>query len=165
MPIQVVRDGPVAIIELDGLIETRASQLFEKEASTLLGDNVAAVVVDFAKAALITSAGIRVLFMMGQRLERGGGGLVLCCLSERVRGVFEVARLLPQFQVTTTRQEAVVQLSARVQKRAQAPPPASRLTRLVTTAVSDHGPEPAQPAGNRRSGLSKIVLRALKRRE
>ena len=72
MPIQVARDGPVAIIELDGLIETRASQQFEKEASMLLGDNVAAVVVDFAKTALITSAGIRVLFMMGQRLQRSG---------------------------------------------------------------------------------------------
>lgn len=165
MHINVVRDGPVAIIELDGLIDTRASQQFEKEAATLLDSNATGVVVDFAKVPLITSAGIRVLFMMGQRLERSGGGLVLCCLSERVRGVFEVARLLPQFQVTATRQEAVVQLSARVQQRAQAPPPTSRLTRLVTTAVSDHGPEPAQPASNRRSGLSKIVLRALKLRE
>jgi hypothetical protein len=102
--------------------------------------------------------------MMGQRLHRGGGGLMLCCLSERVRGVFEVARLLPQFQVTATRQEAIAQLTALVQTRAQAaPPPASRLTRLVTTALSDHGPEPVQSAGSRRSRLSTMVARVLKR--
>ena len=165
MPIQVVRDGPVAIIELDGLIETRASQQFEKEASALFGDNIAAVVVDFARTALITSAGIRVLFMMGQRLHRSGGGLVLCSMNERVRGVFEVARLLPQFQVTATRQEAVAQLATLVQTRAPAPPPASRLTRLVGSALSDHGPEPGQRAGDKRSRLSKIVLKALKRQK
>ena len=164
MPIAVVRDGPVAIIELDGLIETRASQQFEKDASALLGENVTAVVVDFAKAALITSAGIRVLFMIGQRLHGSAGGLVLCCLSERVRGVFEVAKLLPQFEVTTTRQEAVARVSTLVQSRAPAPPPASRLTRLVAAAVSDHGPEPVPPRGDRRSGLSQIVLAALKRK-
>jgi anti-anti-sigma factor len=163
MPIQVVRDGPVATIELDGLIETRAAQQFEKEAAALLGGNVLAVVVDFTRVALITSAGIRVLFMMAQRLHRGGGGLALCCLSDRVRGVFEVAKLLQQFRVTATRQEAIAQLSALVQTRAPAPPPASRLTRLVATALSEHGPEPVPPPGGRRSRLSATVERALKR--
>lgn len=165
MPVQVVRDGPVAIIELDGLIETRASQQFEKDAATLLDENVSAVVVDFTKTALITSAGIRVLFMMGQRLNRSGGGLALCSLNDRVRGVFEVAKLLQQFRVTATRQEAIAQLSSIVQTRPPSAPAASRLTRLVEATLSEHGPEPVPSPGGKRSRLSKTVERALTREE
>jgi anti-anti-sigma factor len=164
MSIQVVRDGPVAIIELDGLIDTRASQQFEKEAAALLGGNVSAVVVDFAKVPLITSAGIRVLFMMGQRLLRSGGGLALCCLSDRVRGVFEVAKLLQQFRITATRPEAVAAVAQLAHARPQAPPPASKLTRLVTAALSDHGPEPDEHAGGRRSALTALVVKTLTRK-
>lgn len=163
MPIQVVRDGPVAIIELDGLIETRASQQFEKEASALLGDNVAAVVVDFAKAGLITSAGIRVLFMMGQRLRRSGGGLALCCLSDRVRSVFEVAKLLGQFRIADTRPAAVAQVAALAGKPAAAAPVKSKLTRIVGQALLDDGPEPSAAAAGKPSAVTTAVLTALRR--
>jgi anti-anti-sigma factor len=164
MQIQVVRDGPVAIIDLDGLIDTRASQQFEKEAATLLAEDVSAVVVDFGKVSLITSAGIRVLFMMGQRLHRTGGGLALCCLNDRVRGVFEVAKLLQQFRITAARPEAIAAVAALAKARPQAPPPTSKLTRLVATALSEHGPEPAPGvSGGRPSALAALVLKAVKR--
>jgi anti-anti-sigma factor len=157
MHIKVVRDGPVAIVELDGLIDTRAAQQFEKQAAALLDDNTAAVVVDFATVPLITSAGIRVLFMMGQRLQRTGGALVLCCLSDRVRSVFEVAKLLQQFRIVATRAEAVAQAASLVHKPAAAPPPKSKLTRLVTQILLDEGPEPDVKAGGKQSALTMKV--------
>ena len=163
MHINVVRDGPVAIIELDGLIDTRASQQFEKEAAALLDGNATAVVVDFAKVPLVTSAGIRVLFMMGQRLQRCGGGLALCCLSDRVRSVFEVAKLLQQFRIADTRPDAVAQLAAVAVKPAAAAPAKSKLTRLVGQALVDEGPEPNATAAGKQSALTTAVLTALSR--
>jgi anti-anti-sigma factor len=162
MQIQVVRDGPVAIVVLDGLIDTRAAQQFEKQASALLDDHASAVVVDFDKVPLVTSAGIRVLFMMGQRLRRTGGALVLCCLSARVRSVFEVAKLLQQFRIVETRAEAVAQLATLVRKPAPAAPPISKLSRLVGQVLLDDGPEPDAKGGGKQSALTTKVLGALK---
>jgi anti-anti-sigma factor len=163
MPFQVAREGPVAIIEPSGRIDTRASLEFERLATGLFGEGVRAVVVDFAQVDQVSGAGLRVLLMMAQRLERSGGGLALCALSDRVRGVLDIAGLLPKFRIVAARQQAVAELARPGAAPSAAPRPTSRLTMLTSQVLAGDGPEPARPAGGPSSALSSRVLGALRR--
>jgi anti-anti-sigma factor len=159
---QVVRKGPIAIVELTGRVDTRASMELERVAASLLGDDVRAVIVDLSKVEMLTSSGIRVLFKMRQHLEPTGRGLALCGLHDRVRKVLDIAGLLPQFRITATREQAMTELAAAAGRApAAAPPPLSKLARLITQVLSDDGPEPGRPAGGTRSTVASLVVRSL----
>ena len=144
MKIESTRDGDIATVQAIGLIDTRAAKEFEGCIVGLCNDGVRALVVDFSKVELITSAGIRVLVMIDQRLRRGGGGLALCQLSERLRGVLEISGLLSEFRILATRAEAVAELTKITSEAVT--PSASRLARLVNRLVVDELPtEPPAP--------------------
>ena len=166
MELQSTREGLTAVAEAAGIIDTRASQEFERQLVGLFDAGVRSVIIDLSKVDLITSAGIRVLVMMAQRLQRSGGALVLCALSDNVRGIFDVAGLLKQFRIAATRAEAVSQLASVHSTPAAAPPaPLSKVARLVTKVLAEDGSaiEPP-PAGNPAapSALTTQVLELLR---
>jgi stage II sporulation protein AA (anti-sigma F factor antagonist) len=156
MRIDSEKDGARATITPSGLIDTRASQEFEQHVVGLFNDGVRSVIVDLSKVDLITSAGIRVLVMMGQRLQRSGGGLVLCALSETVRGVFDVAGLLNQFPIAATRDEAAKQLAA--SSTPAAAPSGSKLTRLLCRLLEEGDAPAAGAAPDGRSRLAAEIV-------
>ena len=84
------RQGDAVVIEVGGLIDTRASTDFERQTLEVFNSGSRLIAIDFAAVDLITSAGIRVLVMLAQRLHGVGGELVLCALGAKVRAVFEV---------------------------------------------------------------------------
>jgi stage II sporulation protein AA (anti-sigma F factor antagonist) len=165
MKIDSARDGHVATLALDGLIETRAAQELEKHVVGLFGDGVRSVVVDLSKVDLITSAGIRVLVMMAQRLQRSGGGLVLCALSAKVRGVFDIAGLLAQFRIVDTRADAAAQLAAlETREVSSAPARVSKLTALVCDLLEEDSASAAAgtpPAGGSTPSTLAVHVRDL----
>ena len=163
MKIDSEKDGARATISPSGLIDTRASQEFERHVVGLFNDGVRLVIVDLSKVDLITSAGIRVLVMMAQRLHRTGGGLVLCALSATVRGVFDVAGLLTQFRIAATRDEAAAMLAA-----AQSVPngrkgSGSKLTRFLRQLLADDdmAPSPRQAADVVSGSRSRVATEIL----
>jgi anti-anti-sigma factor len=68
--------------------------------------------VDFSGVEYISSAGLRVLLVAAKRM--GGGGLVLCALTEPVRQVFDLAGFLPLFAVEASRDGALARLASAV---------------------------------------------------
>lgn len=163
MQIQSAREGLVATVAPAGLIDTRASQEFERHVVGLFNEGARAVIVDLSKVDLITSAGIRVLVMMAQRLQRSGGGLVLCALSDTVRSVFDIAGLLSQFRITGTRDEAATLLASVQAGPATGAPAVSRVTRLLRQVLAeDDAPVPGGPAaGDARSPVTAHVADVL----
>lgn len=144
----VTRDG-IAIVSPAGVIDTRTAQAFEVCLVTAFGEGTRSFAIDFGRVDLITSAGIRVLVMMAQRAQRGGGGLALFALGERVRTVLEIGGLLQRFRIVATEAEAVAMLS---EARPAAPAPAARALSELTTVLLDlmneeTGPPASSPAG------------------
>ena len=161
MKIDSEKDGARATVSPSGLIDTRASQEFERHVVGLFNEGARFVIVDLSKVDLITSAGIRVLVMMAQRLYRTGGGLVLCALSATVRGVFDVAGLLTQFRIAATREEAAAMLAQ--QKPDGKKIAGSKLTRFLRQLLTDDdmAPSPRQApdvvAGSRSRVASEVL--------
>ncbi len=112
MDIRETKEGHVAIVELIGSVDTRSSFDFEKKVLELLQDESRFFVVDFAEVSQLTSSGIRVLLMLGQKLARLEGALVLCQLSDHVQTVIEISGLGGHLAIFPRREEALAHLSS-----------------------------------------------------
>lgn len=107
MEIRLEKIGEVAVIAPEGTIDSRTAPQFEKAAIDALSKGERRIVVDFSKVDFTSSAGLRVLLMLGKRLQPAGGTLVLCGLNEGVRKVLEVSGLMSAFPIAATRQDAL----------------------------------------------------------
>ena len=65
------------------------------------------LVLDLAETRYVDSSGVATLVEALQTLQRHGGRLILAGMNQRVRGVFEIARLHTVFTVASDVQEAL----------------------------------------------------------
>jgi anti-anti-sigma factor len=112
MDIAQEKVGEVLVIAPAGTIDSRTAPQFEKLALDALAKGERRIVVDFSAVDFTSSAGLRVLLMLGKRLQPSGGTLVLCGLNAGVRKVLEVSGLMAAFPVVATRQQALERGSA-----------------------------------------------------
>ncbi len=137
----------VVIVEPAGAITSRAAGAFERDLLAHLNAGSRWFIVDFAQVELITSAAIRVLLMLDQRLPAVGGRLVLCAMSTHVEMVFEVAGLKPQFRIASSREDALAQVAVTSRGEPRTTVGASKLTRQVGRLVGSAGGASPAPGG------------------
>jgi anti-anti-sigma factor len=142
-------EADIAVIEPAGAVNARAAVALEREVLQHFEKGKRSFVVDFAKVDLFTSAGIRVLVMLRQRLPAVGGQLVLAAMSPHVRMVFDVAGLTSQFAIVDTRAEAVVRAGV-----LPAPP------RAVPEEEAAPTPDPAPVQSQSQAGGLRAALEA-----
>ena len=65
------------------------------------------MVIDLSGTAFLSSPGLAVLVQAMQLVKRGGGTLVLASPNDRVRGIFEIARLTDVFTIVPTMEAAL----------------------------------------------------------
>jgi anti-sigma B factor antagonist len=91
-PVVHVR-GDVMAVSIDPLRQAIAGAIATKPAR---------LVIDLTGATFLSSPGLAVLVQAMQLLQRGGGKLVLAGANDRVRGIFEIARLTDVFTMVPT---------------------------------------------------------------
>lgn len=71
---------------------------FQNALAALIDDSERDVILDFENLKYISSAGLRVILMTAKTVQRQGGRLMVCSLSESVREVFKISgfdRIIP----------------------------------------------------------------------
>src|SRR5262245_10512731 len=171
MEVQSSIQDAVAIVEPSGVIDTRASITFEQSIVDLLEAGRRQFAIDFTRVDVITSAGIRVLVMLAQRLSGINGALVLFALRGDVLKVFDIAGLMSQFRIATTREEALQHLAADPSARSAASAPSSRVARLIMRLLAGDADADSLPGASAaadpdaRSRLTVEVASLLSKRE
>ena len=150
---RVTKRGDVIVLELDGVIDGKASADLEQTIAKHVSADVRFVVADFGRVSLLTSAGIRVLLLLRKRLSSARGGLVLCAVSERVCTLLEISGLLGQFHLAATRDAALADLATLRNGVPEPPPPTSRIGTVLFALLDgqavpapDPSPAPGAPA-------------------
>jgi stage II sporulation protein AA (anti-sigma F factor antagonist) len=148
---RVTKLGDAVVIELDGVIDGKASADLEKTIAKHVTADVRFVVADFGRVSLLTSAGIRVLLLLRKRLSSARGGLILCAVSERVCTLLEISGLLGQFHLAATRDAALADLATLRDGVPEPPPPTSRIGTVLFALLNGQevpvpGPAPAPNA-------------------
>jgi anti-anti-sigma factor len=103
------REGDVLLLSPVGRLDTTTSRDFEKKLLELVNGGNVHFVIDFAKLDYVSSAGLRVLVMLGKRLPGLNGSLVLSTLSPQVREVFDIAGFTRIFQIVADRKQALAE--------------------------------------------------------
>ena len=86
-----------------GRLDTTTSREFEAKVQDVLNGGSLHLLVDFGSIDYVSSAGLRVLLMLGKKLPGMGGSLVLCSLSSAVLEVFEVSGFTRIFAISPNR--------------------------------------------------------------
>lgn len=109
MDIVEEREGDVLVLVPVGRLDTTTSRDFEKRLLELVNAGNIHYVIDFARLEYVSSAGLRVLVMLGKRLPGLSGSLVLATLSPQVREVFDIAGFTRVFQIVADRKQALAE--------------------------------------------------------
>lgn len=136
MDIAVKTQDGVAVVAPSGVIDTRGSLVFERKLMEVFEGNTRRIVIDLQRVDLITSAGIRVLVMMGKRLS-SVGSLVLCGLSPQVKSVFDIAGLTSYFGIKASVAEAIAAFAAAPTADPAIAAGPSRVSRLARRLLGD----------------------------
>jgi anti-anti-sigma factor len=107
MDIVEEREGDVLVLVPVGRLDTTTSRDFEKKLLELVNGGNVHYVIDFERLEYVSSAGLRVLVMLGKRLPGMGGSLVLSSLSPQVKEVFDIAGFTRIFQIVGDRKRAL----------------------------------------------------------
>lgn len=94
------------VLILSGRLDTDTSADFELTVQDLLQAGERQFVVDLAGVGYVSSAGLRVLLMLGKAVD-GKGGLRLAALNPTVRQVFDVAGFTQLFAIFPDRASAL----------------------------------------------------------
>ena len=108
IPVERTDDPPATIVAPAGPIDMSNSPELRHALRSALENGTDRLVVDLSGVEYMDSSGLATLVeaMRSARAEPSVP-MVICCLNETVRAVFEIARLDQFFEITDSRDEAV----------------------------------------------------------
>jgi anti-sigma B factor antagonist len=97
----------IVVLEIQGEIDLYASPQLRERFNELVGEKKSAIVINLKNVSYIDSSGLATFIEAFQRLSTVKGQLVLCQLTETVKGVFEIARLEDVLTIVKTEEDAL----------------------------------------------------------
>ena len=110
MKIQRRPHGAANIVDLSGDLDFHAASEFRNQVTEFAAETQA-FVLNFKQVGYVDSSGIAAIMELFQRMKRQGGKLVLCHLSDEVRGVFKMAKLDMLLTLTGSEKEALEKIA------------------------------------------------------
>ena len=108
LPVRQVRWADrTAVVDVAGEIDINTSPVFQQELLKLLHKRPQRIVINLSKVPYMDSSGVASLVKLLSRVRKGDLSLRLACLTDRVRGVFEITRLDTVFDIFDTEGEAL----------------------------------------------------------
>jgi anti-anti-sigma factor len=106
------RDG-VSIVTPQGRMDAAFSPVLEQVLLDLIEAGSVALVVEMKEVSYISSRGLKTLVTAWRSAKAHGGDLLLCSLSERVRGILEMVGFTDVFEIAEDCADAVSALRGR----------------------------------------------------
>ncbi|MBQ6443039.1 MAG: STAS domain-containing protein [Lachnospiraceae bacterium] len=88
MNIDVKQEGASATVQLEGMLDATSAASF-KEALAKIPDSVTSITVDMEKLRYTSSAGLRVILELQNRMDQSGGQVTFANVDENIREVFD----------------------------------------------------------------------------
>lgn len=146
------RNGSRCALVLSGRLDTDTAADLELAMQDLLNEGALDFVVDLAGVGYVSSAGLRVLLMLGKSID-GKGSLRLSGLNPTVKQVFDVAGFTQLFAIFATRAAAEASFKGRA---ANVPPP-PKPTRPPSVPTPMPEAMPPAPAGGFPARMAKAL--------
>ncbi len=90
MQIDIQKHDDASVLHIDGRLDANSAPDLEKRLSEVIEQGEKAVVLDFARVAYVSSAGLRILLMGAKKLNGTGRNFLLCGLNASVMEVLKI---------------------------------------------------------------------------
>lgn len=107
MEVHTEREDGILIARAEGRVDGTNAREFEKALLAAIGEDDRLLIIDLQELIYISSAGLRVFLMVAKELQRRGGKLVVCTLTETINEVFEISGFSKIIPTHASRSEAV----------------------------------------------------------
>ena len=104
---EIRREGPAAIVVLTGEVDLKHSPIIHQQLADLCEDQPASLILDLAEVTHMDSSGVGTLVEIYRRTQGYGGQLLLACVQDKVKAVFEITQLDQFFTMCDTVDEAL----------------------------------------------------------
>lgn len=108
LQVDVEQRGDTVIIRPTGEIDLARSPSLRTSISQVQRSQPKRLIFDLHEVPYMDSSGVATLVEAMQVSRRHRGALVLCCMHERVRSIFEIARLDMVFKIVDSVEEALL---------------------------------------------------------
>ncbi|MBN2012443.1 STAS domain-containing protein [candidate division KSB1 bacterium] len=102
-----VENSQFNIININGHVDATNAPQLEKEFDSIISDGGSKIIVNFRDVEYISSAGLRVLLSVTQRLKSKDGDLRLCEMNPTVEKTFNLAGFTRLFDIFKSEQESL----------------------------------------------------------
>ena len=109
LTVETEQRGNVSILRPAGEIDLARSPSLRTAISKAQHSKPERLVIDLEEVPYMDSSGVATLVEAMQVARRYNGSLLLCGMQERVRSIFEIARLDTVFQIVDTLEDAVAE--------------------------------------------------------
>lgn len=107
MEIITTWEGDIMVLKLKGRLDTNASVDFEQQVDEALKYIKNNVMLDFSELEYICSSGLRVIIQLAKKLKSLKGKLVLCCMEDYIKEVFEISGFDTFLKICPSKDEAM----------------------------------------------------------
>jgi anti-anti-sigma factor len=99
MNIVITEEGLVSVVSVSGRMDATTSADFDKAAKDLLAENRAKILVDLSGLEFVSSAGLRVLLILGKACQTQNKSLAFCGLNPMVQEIFSISSFDSIFKI------------------------------------------------------------------
>jgi anti-anti-sigma factor len=110
MDIHEERKDGFLVLGLEGQLDVISAKIFEEKVLAVIDGGETGFVIDLSRLDYVNSAGLRVFLAASKRLTPAGGKIVLCCLQEPVKEVFDIVGFYQVFSIFNSKDEALKSL-------------------------------------------------------
>jgi len=110
MEIAEQRENGKLVMRVSGRLDSSTSPRLEEQLTSVIQDGQTRIAINLEALEYISSAGLRVLLKTARNLKAAGGGLVLCCMRDYVREVFDLSGFASVIPITAQEAGAVARL-------------------------------------------------------
>ena len=107
MRVDVTRDGDTVVVAPSGEVDLSRSPKLRNVLRDAQSSRPKRVVIDLSDVEYMDSSGVATLVEAFQVARRNGSKMVLCGLMDRVKSIFEIAKLDSVFTITADRATAL----------------------------------------------------------
>lgn len=99
--------GSATVLSCTGDIDLTASPLLRQHIHQVQGEKIEKLVIDLGGVPYMDSSGVATLVEAMQLSRKSGASLVLCAMQDKVRSIFEIARLDTVFTIVPDVEQAL----------------------------------------------------------
>lgn len=107
LAISTSHQSSALVIHMKGRIDASSAKDLEQQCLGLIGTGEKNLILDFSEVDYISSAGLRVVLLIGKQLSSSDSSLKLCSMNEIIMNVFEISGFSKLFKIFNSLAEAV----------------------------------------------------------